>query len=188
VGFETSAGRWLYSRRVAYRDDRHHAERLWNLATEYDRATPTPEQIRPRLFPSDDDRAAVDALLAEHGGDAQVMIALAPASVWATKRWPYYAELARALPSRATIAVVGSRDDTPLAAEIAAAVPRSIVDATGRLSLLGSAELIRRCAVLVTNDSAPQHLASVRRPLRFSGRPFRSSASARLRRDRQRWA
>ena len=35
-----------------------------------------------------------------------------------------------------------------------------VIDATGQLSLLGSAELIRRCAVLVTNDSAPQHLAS----------------------------
>ncbi|HEX5831084.1 MAG TPA: glycosyltransferase family 9 protein, partial [Gemmatimonadaceae bacterium] len=30
----------------------------------------------------------------------------------------------------------------------------------GRLTLLGSAELLRRCAALVTNDSAPQHLAS----------------------------
>ncbi|MBW7935409.1 MAG: glycosyltransferase family 9 protein, partial [Gemmatimonadaceae bacterium] len=30
----------------------------------------------------------------------------------------------------------------------------------GRLSLLASAELIRRCAVLVANDSAPTHLAS----------------------------
>jgi heptosyltransferase-2 len=35
-----------------------------------------------------------------------------------------------------------------------------VIDGTGRLSLLGSAELIRRCVVLVTNDSAPQHLAS----------------------------
>jgi heptosyltransferase-2 len=35
-----------------------------------------------------------------------------------------------------------------------------VLDATGRLSLLASAELIGRCAVLVTNDSAPLHLAS----------------------------
>ena len=34
------------------------------------------------------------------------------------------------------------------------------IDATGRLSLLASAELIGRCRVLVSNDSAPMHLAS----------------------------
>jgi len=56
--------------------------------------------------------------------------------------------------------VIGAKDDAPLASEIAAAAPGRVIDATGRLSLLGSAELIRRCIVLVTNDSAPQHLAS----------------------------
>jgi heptosyltransferase-2 len=34
------------------------------------------------------------------------------------------------------------------------------VNATGVLSLLGSAELIGRAQAIVTNDSAPQHLAS----------------------------
>ena len=29
VGFDTSAGRWLYSRRVTYRQHWHHAQRLW---------------------------------------------------------------------------------------------------------------------------------------------------------------
>ena len=36
----------------------------------------------------------------------------------------------------------------------------SAIDATGALSLLGSAALLGRCVSLVTNDSAPQHLAS----------------------------
>jgi heptosyltransferase-2 len=35
-----------------------------------------------------------------------------------------------------------------------------VVNATGALSLLASAELLSRCAGLVTNDSAPQHLGS----------------------------
>jgi len=161
VGFTTSAGRWLYTRRVPYRDDRHHAERLWRLAGgNGDESTPSPEQLRPRLFPGGAEREAVDRLLAEGPRSDMPMVALAPGSVWATKRWPYYAELARAMAAEARFAVVGGKDDTPLAAEIAAAAGCPVVDATGRLSLLGSAELIRRCAVLVTNDSAPQHLAS----------------------------
>jgi heptosyltransferase-2 len=35
-----------------------------------------------------------------------------------------------------------------------------VIDATGKLSLLASAELIARAKLLVTNDSSPQHLAS----------------------------
>jgi heptosyltransferase-2 len=159
VGFTTSAGRWLYTRRVAYRDDRHHAERLWSLAANGSDATPTREQLRPRLFPGGAEREAVDRLLGL--GDASTpLIALAPGSVWATKRWPYYSELARALSPTARFAIIGAQDDAPLAAEIVKAVGDRALDATGKLSLLGSAELIRRCAVLVTNDSSPQHLAS----------------------------
>ena len=33
IGFDTSAGRALYTRRVPYVRDRHHAERLWRLAS-----------------------------------------------------------------------------------------------------------------------------------------------------------
>jgi len=160
VGFTTSAGRWLYTRRVPYRDDRHHAERLWSLAGAGADEPPTPEQLRPRLFPGGAEREAVDRLLSDAGDGTAQWIALAPGSVWATKRWPYYAELARLLPAAARIAVIGAKDDAALASEIVAAAPDRVVDATGQLSLLGSAELIRRCTVLVTNDSSPQHLAS----------------------------
>jgi len=160
VGFTTSAGRWLYTRRVPYRDDRHHAERLWGLAAEGADASPTREQLRPRLFPGGAERQAVDRLLASAENGALRLIALAPGSVWATKRWPHYAALAQALSATARIVVIGGQDDAPLASEIVAAVGDRALDATGRLSLLGSAELIRRCALLVTNDSSPQHLAS----------------------------
>jgi heptosyltransferase-2 len=37
---------------------------------------------------------------------------------------------------------------------------QGVVDGTASLSLLASAELIGRARILVTNDSAPQHLAS----------------------------
>jgi len=159
IGFTTSAGRWLYTRRVQYRDDRHHAERLWSLAANGSDAAATPKQLRPRLFPGGAEREAVDRVLADVPNDV-TLIAVAPGSVWATKRWPYYADLARLLPTNVRIVVIGSKDDAALAAEIDAAAGGRVIDATGRLSLLGSAELIRRCAVLVTNDSAPQHLAS----------------------------
>ena len=161
VGLETSrAARRFYTRVVPYRALVHHAERLWSLAMADD-ARPSAEALRPRLYPGSAERRDVDALLGVFAtGDP--LVALAPGSVWATKRWPYYAELAaRVVAGGAPVVVVGSGDDRELAQAIVDAVPAgAALDATGRLSVLASAELIGRCAALVTNDSAPQHLAS----------------------------
>jgi len=166
VGFATSAGRPLYTQKVEYREDLHHAARLLQLARPNE--TPTAAELRPRLYPGIPERGAVDRFLALHDALSDApLVALAPASIWATKSWPYYADLARELAPRARVVVLGSAEDAPLAARVCAAavgVARDgapgAVSAAGVFTLLGSAELIRRCHVLVTNDSAPQHLAS----------------------------
>ena len=153
VGFQTSAGRRLYTERVPYIENDHHAARLLRLAGAADGARP-----RPRLYPGVAEREAVDALLRQAGALDAPLVALAPGSVWATKRWPYYADLARELGER--LVIIGSAADRELAAQIVAAAGARAIDATGQLSLLASAELIGRSSVLVTNDSAPLHLAS----------------------------
>lgn len=152
VGLASSAGRVLYTRRVAVARGAHHVAKLMALAD----SGPPRAALQPRLFPGDAERRAVDELLGDVGAP---LVALAPGSVWATKRWPFYPELAALLAGEARIVVVGSAADAPLARAIAARVPDAI-DATGALSLLASAELLRRAAALVTNDSAPLHLAS----------------------------
>lgn len=161
VGFTTSDGRWTYTERVEYRDDWHHARRLLSLA-DLPLATlakdPASAWIRPRLFPTVDDVLAVDQLLQDR---IRPFVALAPGSAWQTKRWPGYGPLAALLADQHDIAIVGGPGDFAAAEEIKLRVGRErIVDATGKLSLLGSAELIRRSIALVTNDSSPQHLAS----------------------------
>ncbi len=158
VGFDTSAGRALYTERVRYRRDAHHAERLWRLAAGDAAPAPPLEAIRPHLYPGDEERAAVDALLEELRG-SEPLVAVAPGSIWGTKRWPHVAAMVSLL-DEARFVVIGSDEDSTLAEMVAAAAPGRVLDATGRLTLLGSAELIRRCAVLVANDSAPTHLAS----------------------------
>lgn len=172
VGFVTSPGRVLGTRRVPYTRDQHHAVRLWQLANAPGSAALPAQPLRPTLHPGPDDDAAVTALLRDAGVvPGAPLVALAPGSVWATKRWPSYDALAAQLATRlealapgARLAVLGGAADAPLAAAIAAAVREAggapVVEATGRLSLLGSAALLRRCRVLVTNDSAPLHLAS----------------------------
>lgn len=158
VGFASSAGRRLYTHRIPYHAEWHHAERLWSLSATAD-ARADAAHLRPHLYPGAEEHALVDALLAGTDAAARPFIALAPGSVWATKRWPYYPALARALASDYALVIVGGAEDADLAASIQVEAPDA-VSAVGKLPLLASAALIARARALVTNDSAPQHLAS----------------------------
>jgi heptosyltransferase-2 len=158
VGFASSAGHAFYTVTMATPAGTHHAARLLSLGTRDPSGGP-PSALRPHLYPGAAERAQVDAVLGNAAFN-EPLIALAPGSIWATKRWPYYADLAHELTASGRIVVVGSDTDRPLAAEIVAATHGQAIDATGRLSLLASAELIGRSALLVSNDSAPLHLAS----------------------------
>jgi heptosyltransferase-2 len=153
IGFETSAGRHLYTQRVPYIENEHHASRLLRLGAVADMSRP-----RPRLYPGDQERATVDALLHDVGATNEPFIAVAPGSIWATKRWPFYAELVEQLDGR--VAIVGAGSDRELSSLIIERAGTRAFDATGKLSLLASAELIGRSTAIVTNDSAPLHLAS----------------------------
>jgi heptosyltransferase-2 len=90
-------------------------------------------------------------------------VALAPGSIWGSKRWPFYDELASQLAQRVAVVIVGGPDDAGLGEAISRAVREvggQAVNACGRFSLRQSAALIGRARLLVTNDSAPLHLGS----------------------------
>src|SRR2546421_12932150 len=117
----------------------------------------------PRLETTREDRRAATECLGEHG-TGEPFAALAPGSIWGSKRWPYYAELAERLAARVAIVVVGGPEDVGLADEVLKAVEGGggrwrAVNACGRLTPRQSAEAIRRAAELETNDSAPLHFA-----------------------------
>jgi len=164
VGFAGAPGRRFYTRTVPYLGG-HHVERLLRLADGDGSSrpilttSPSVDRLRPRLYPGFHEKQAVSALLREAHIDGK-FVALAPGSVWGSKRWPYFAGLAAQLVERAPVIIVGGPDDVELSTAIVSAAGPRATSAAGKLSLLASAELIGRAAVLVTNDSSPQHLAS----------------------------
>lgn len=117
---------------------------------------PPPATRRPRLFPSDADEARVDAL-----PEPSPRIVLAPASVWPAKQWPpnRWQELIAACRKMGPLALAGGPEDRALCAELAEN-QAGVHNYAGELHLLQTAALMARAAVVVTNDSAPQHLAS----------------------------
>jgi heptosyltransferase-2 len=151
IGFGDAPAAVSYTRRVRRPERGHEVERLLTLAESPDPAPPVHLELTA------DDRAAADEWLrARDLGPG--FVAMAPGSIWGTKRWPGYPELAAALGT--PIVVIGGPEDGPLADAVVAAAPGRAHSAAGRLSLRASAALVARAAVLITNDSLPLHLAT----------------------------
>lgn len=161
VGFSTSAGRFLLTDVVTYRTDEHEILRNMSLLAPLGVSNLSLEL--PNLYPTEEDRAAVISFLHSSGVKSdEAMIAIAPGSVWATKRWlpERYRELSRELLHEGmSVVLVGGNDDVSLGNQICSGLESGFINAIGKLTLLQSAELIRRCKVLVSNDSTPMHLA-----------------------------
>lgn len=169
IGFNRSAGRFLLTKVVPYRKDLHEVDR--NISLLEGIGIRDVGKVLPGVFPQESDRKRVDALLAEFrikGRDR--LVAIAPGTIWNTKRWPkeHFAALAGELAKdRFSVVLIGGPDDVELCSQIKdSSGAGAVYNTAGMLSLLQSAELIRRCAVLISNDSAPMHLGvAVRTPV-----------------------
>jgi len=138
----------------------HEVDRLLALAEEPSAA------YAPSLHPTPDDEGAAGAVLRAAGiEDGARFVAVAAGSIWGSKRWPYFGELASRLVAHTSVVVVGGPEDAALGDEIVRAVEggkgrSKAVNACGKLTLRQSAALIGRAELLVTNDSAPLHMAT----------------------------
>ena len=150
IGF---SGGWsfLYTEGRPKPETGHETDRLLALANG------ASGLYRPHLRPTPEDERAGASLV------DQPFVALAPGSIWGSKRWPHYPELAARLAKDRAIVVVGGVEDFELGERIVRAVqPFSgrAVNACGKLTLRQSAAVIGKATLLVTNDSAPLHLAT----------------------------
>jgi heptosyltransferase-2 len=152
VGFADSPAAITYTTRVTRAPTGHEVERLLALAGRRTRPAPPVS-----LGLTAEDETAAERWLAARGIPPG-FTAIAPGSIWGTKRWPYYPALAAALDG--PLVVVGGGDDVPLADQVVAAAPGRAWSGAGELDLRTAAALIARARVLITNDSAPLHLAT----------------------------
>ncbi len=158
TGFDNASAAWLYSRKIKYQKDLHEVQRNLELLG-------GGPWERPRMFPGEAERTRAAEL-----SPAGPFVAVAPGSIWATKRWPeeHFAAVVRALTAEDGLAVVllGGPDDQELCARIAEEASRGggaggsgrVHDLSGRTSLRESYALLEAAATLLSNDSAPMHL------------------------------
>lgn len=107
-----------------------------------------------------EDLAGADACLAPA---ARPLIGVHPGAREATKRWPaadFAAAAERLRRERGgTVVIVGGPDEIEAAGEIERRIPGRCLSLAGRVSLPVMAAVVGRLSVLLTNDSAPAHMA-----------------------------
>ena len=116
--------------------------------------------VSTHLDPPPEAEASVEALFEENGLTGRTIVAIAPGARWETKRWSArgFAAVTGAIPpSGRSVLIIGDESEKEICRMASAA--DGYVDACGRLSLMETAAALKRASVLVTNDSAPLHIA-----------------------------
>jgi len=158
IGFDRSAWKSRFTDIVTYNDDSHEIERNLSLLRPIAIKNPL---IPPTLFSSEDDILFIGDLCRKRGfSDGDNIMAIAPGSVWPTKRWPeeYFNELCRNLTAEGFKPVlIGSKEDAALCERISTNSEET-PSLAGITTLSQSYEFLTRCTGIITNDSAPLHL------------------------------
>lgn len=158
VGFDRSALRRSFTHLMPWKFGMHEVERNLSLLEPLGIEVSREE---PRLFPAGEDREAAEKFLSLNGVGSPYA-AVAPGTVWNTKRYPVESmrEVVRGLLGNFDkVVLIGGKKDIDIVGDFANVDP-NVVSAVGELSFMSSAEIIRRASLLVANDSAPIHVAS----------------------------
>jgi heptosyltransferase-2 len=117
----------------------------------------------PELWVTEDDARACASLLERVGISVSDRVAcLHTGSAQPEKRWPaqrFVAVGRRLAEAGARVLLIGTERERGLCASVAEAIPAA-VPLAGETSLPVLAALLRRAALLVTNDSGPMHMAA----------------------------
>lgn len=130
---------------------------------------PYKDSVRLELWPSEKDKKYLDDLFNEQWLSHQTHIVgvnIAASAQWPTKNWPveHLAKLCDLLASEnIRVVVTGMEKDKPAMRQLLGLTKAKPADFVGKTDILQLAELISRCKVYVSPDSAPLHIAAAMR-------------------------
>jgi len=148
-GFDKNSISWLFTNQVKYRADKHEILKNLSLVRAYWKDN-SDEIIKPKLNKSD--------LKSDY-------VVIAPGSVWNTKRLPEekWAELIlHPYMLDRKVILIGAKEDVQTVETILKKVDGkhpNLVNRTGQDNIKQTIEVIARGRLLISNDSAPQHIA-----------------------------
>lgn len=164
VGFSECLAAPLYHVRVPRDRARHDVERNLGLVEAFGER-PGEHVEAPRLVAGARAEERARDLLASLGvDDGRPLFGICPGSVWPTKRWHVdgYAEVVQALRNKndATVLLLGGIGDQSVADAIQGRSGGAAINLVGRTDLGMFVALTARMRAVISNDSAPMHIAA----------------------------
>ncbi|WP_455376981.1 lipopolysaccharide heptosyltransferase II [Petrachloros mirabilis] len=171
-GYATDGRSFLLSDPVALPDQAalvHQVEYYWNLLRPLGLTGDPPA---PELFVTrDEERAMTDRLEQMGIHDNDLVIGINPGSTYGgAKRWlpERFAEVANRLvrtlsmsrEQQISVIILGARGEEKLGAQIAGSLSVRSASLSGTTTIRELMAAVKRCALLITNDTGPMHLAA----------------------------
>lgn len=168
-GFKRHIHGLLLKSAIATTGNEHEIDKYFKLFNL--KGTSGKDRYRLDVFPDLDDENHADDLLQKVV--PANLIALSPGGAvntkgeWALKRWPleYYRALAVLLAKNGyTIVLIGGARDVRLIKRLKTILGRicsaQVLDLAGKCSVQETFSILKRCMLMVTNDSGPMHIAA----------------------------
>ncbi len=158
IGFTNASASFVYSEKVKYEKSVHEVARnLSLLDSEY--LIKDKWRIKPELIIPERSKGKIERYFIKNKGEQNA--AIAPGSVWATKIYPaeYFRKIIKYLTERNfKVFLIGGKNEFDLCEDIKGKNP-NVLNCAGKFRILESVYLISLCNFLISNDSAPVHMA-----------------------------
>jgi heptosyltransferase II len=116
--------------------------------------------LKPEIHIKDDKVSEIDEIIK----NLPSYIAIAPSSLWETKRMPIskFSELIQLILKNTNYlpVIIGSKNDKDLAQSLLDEFGSKILDLTGKTNLIELSYVISKSKCVISNDSSPIHIAS----------------------------
>ncbi|MBU2494449.1 MAG: glycosyltransferase family 9 protein [Bacteroidetes bacterium] len=158
TGFDISAMSFIYKNKIRYENKLHEVQR--NLSLLGNNNYIKNWQILPEIKIEVDSVRKVDSYLKNIGN--QKLAAIAPGSVWQTKKYPeeHYSEIIKYLINNDFyVILIGGTSDAETCERIMSGFDKGVSTTANLFSIVESIELLKNCEILICNDSAPTHMA-----------------------------
>ena len=158
-GFDISSLMHVYKNLVKYELSKHEVQRNLDLiGFNYDQES---WKILPEIYITAETKNKINLFLTDDNLNSG-FIAIAPGSVWNTKKYPaeYFGELIKHfIDENEKVVLIGSKKDSVDCSVIASKFNYKVYNASGKFTVIESIELLKRAKFLISNDSAPTHMA-----------------------------
>ena len=165
IGYDRKTG-WLLTHRLPHhKQEGSKHESIYTLELLQPLGITSPPSPRPVVPIQPRANQRVEMLLAERGvRPEERLVAMHPSASCISKRWmpERFAQVADRLivEQGVRICLVAGEADAMYAHQVAQAMRQEVVDFADELSVAELAALLRRCRLLISNDSGPVHVAA----------------------------